>query len=167
MPGIRSLLGYTAAALTLAAAILTPFLLYGWFQELIGSAGLRIHPMYSGGEISRVIERDGYTIRVNRPVLRKTPIEQFDPFVQLTWTPASALPERVDEEVDLDGDGSPEARIRFAVPKDPVLELAVDVTPRNTRVAPLHARGSPSLFALIARVKDTIVVRVPVAKPAE
>ena len=53
-------------------------------------------------------------------------------------TPASGLPARVAGEVD--------------------------VTPRGGHVRPLHAKGTPSLFALIARVKDTIVVHVPVEK---
>lgn len=162
---IRPVLGYTGAVITLAAALLTPFLLYGWFQNVIGGAGLRIHPMYSGGEVSRVVTRGGYSILVNRPVLRGTPLERFDSFVQLTWTPASGLPERVADEVDLDGDGKPDALVQFTVPKDPSLELLVDVTPRGGHVRPLRAKGAPSLFALIARVKDTIVVRVPLARP--
>ena len=165
MSRIRPVLGYTGAALTLAAALLTPFLLYGWFQNVIGGAGLRIHPMYSGGEVSHVLTRGGYSILVNRPVLRRTPLERFESFVQLTWTPASGLPERVADEVDLDGDGNSDVLVRFAVPQDPALDLMVEVTPRGGRVRTLHAKGAPSLFALIARVKDTIVVRLPLARP--
>ncbi len=165
MSRIRPVLGYTGAALTLLAALLTPFLLYGWFQNVIGGAGLRIHPIYSGGEVSHVLKRGGYSILVNRPVLRHTPLERFDSFVQIAWTPASGLPERVADEVDLDGDGNPDVLVQFDVPKDPSLDLVADVTPRGGHVRPLHAKGAASLFALIARVKDTIVVRVPVKTP--
>ncbi len=163
MSRLRSILGYTGATLTLIAALLTPFFLYGWFQNVIGASGIRIHPSYSGGELARVIQRDGYSIRVNRPVLRAKPTERFDPFVQIAWTPAKSLPEHIADEVDLDGDGLPDLLVRFDVPKDPAASLTVDVIPKSGRVRALHVTGAASLFALIARVKDTIVVRVPVA----
>ena len=162
----RSVLGYTGATLTLLAALLTPLVLHGWVQNVIGSAGLRIHPIYSGGDVARVIQREGYSIRINQPVLRDKPTERFEPFVQLTWTPAGNLPEHIADEVDLDGDGHADLLVRFDVPKDPLAGLTVDVTAKSERFRAMHSRGATSLFALIARVKDTIVVRVPVADSA-
>ena len=166
MTRLRSVLGYTGATLTLLAALLTPFVLYGWFQKVIGSAGLRIHPIYSGGDVARIIQREGYSIRINKAVLREKPTERFEPFVQLTWTPAGNLPEHIADEVDVDGDGQTDLLVRFDVPKDPLTGLTVDVTAKNARVRALHTQGAASFFALIARVKDTIVVRVPVADSA-
>lgn len=166
MTRLRSVLGYTGAILTLLAAILTPFVLLGWFQQAIGSAGLRIHPMYSGGEVVHVIQREGYSIRVNQPVLREKPTERFEPFVQLAWTPAKNLPAHVADEVDLDADGQTDLLVRFDVPKDPSGALTVDVTAKSGRARTMRAQGTTSMYALIAHVKDAIVVRVPVAESA-
>jgi hypothetical protein len=166
MSRLGSILGYGGAVLVLLAALLTPFVLYGWFQNLIGSLGLRIHPTYSGGEVAFILPRDGYSGRGNRPVLRETPWQRVAPFVQSPWTPAQALPERVREELDIDGDGARDALVEFAVPRDPAARLEVKVTPRGGKVQAVQVRGTQSMSALAARVKDTIVVRLPVPADA-
>ena len=98
MKKLRSILGNSGAVLTLALTLLTPFLLYGWFQAAIGAADLHIHPTYSGGEVSHVIALPGYRIVVNRPVQRSSPLQRIGPFVE---SPASAasLPARLSDEV--------------------------------------------------------------------
>ncbi len=156
MRKLRSALGNTGATLALAAAILTPFLLLGWFQRAIGSSGLRIHPAYSGGEVARVIERSGYRIEVGRPVRRSSPLQRIGPFVQLAWRPAARLPAHVSDEVDVDGDGAPDVLVSF----DPA-KLEVEVAPRNPRFQAMRSAGVKSFSALIARVNDAIVVRAP------
>jgi hypothetical protein len=157
MKKLRSILGNTGAVLTLALAALTPFLLYGWFQTAIGAAHLRIDPTYSGGEISHVIARPGYRIVVNRPVPRRSPLQRIGPFVQLTWTPADRLPANFSDDVDLDGDGVPDVRVAIDTQ-----HLVVDVTPLGARYRSMHSQGVTSFSALIARVKDGIVVRIPI-----
>jgi len=159
MRKLRSILGNSGAVLTLALAVLAPFLLFGWFQSAIGAAHLRIDPTYSGGEISHVIERQGYRIVVNRPVPRRSPLQRIGPFVQITWTPADRLPARLSDEVDLDGDGVPDVRVAIDTQN-----LVVDVTPLGARYRPMHSRGVTSFSALIARVKDGIVVRIPIGQ---
>ena len=156
MKRLRSILGNTGAVVTLALAVLTPFLLIGWFQSAIGSTRLRIDPAYSGGEVSRIIQRDGYRIVVNRPVLKRSPWQRVDSFVQIAWTPANRLPARVSEQVDVDGDGTPDVLVGFDTQK-----LVVDVTPLNPRYRAMHSQGVTSFSALIARVNDGVVVRIP------
>jgi hypothetical protein len=155
MKKLRSILGNSGAVLTLAFAVLAPFLLFGWFQAAIGAAHLRIDPTYSGGEISHIIQRENYRIVVNRPVPRRSPLQRIGPFVQLAWTPAS-LPAHLSDEVDVDGDGTPDVRVDIDSHN-----LVVDVTPLNARYRPMHSQGVTSFSALIARVKDGIVVRIP------
>ncbi len=157
MKKLRSVLGNSGAVLTLVLTLLTPFLLYGWFQTAISAAHLRIDPTYSGGEISHVIERPGYRIVVNRPVPRRSPLQRIGPFVQITWTPAGKLPAHFSDEVDLDGDGVPDVRVAIDTQN-----LVVDVTSLSARYRPMHSRGVTSFSALIARVKDGIVVRIPI-----
>jgi hypothetical protein len=154
---LRSILGNSGAVLTLALAAVTPFLLFGWFQSAIGAAHLRIDPTYSGGEISHVVERAGYRIVVNRPVPRRSPWQRIGPFVQVAWTPADRLPAHFSDEVDLDGDGVPDVRVAIDSQG-----LVVDVTPLGARHRPMHSRGVTSFSTLIARVKDGLVVRIPI-----
>ena len=158
MKRLRSILGNTGATVTVALAVLTPFLLIGWFQSAIGSAHLRIDPTYSGGELSHVIQREGYRIVVNRPVPRRSPLQRVDPFVQITWTPANRLPAHVSEQVDVDGDGTPDVLVGIDTQK-----LVVDVTPLNPHYRSMHSQGVTSFSALIARVKDGVVVRIPLS----
>jgi len=164
MHRIRPILGYGGAVLTLTAALLTPFFLYGWFEKVIGSTGLTIHPVYSGGEVSHVIPRGAYSILVNRPVLKTSPLQRHNSFIQLTWTPVAGLPAHVADEVDLDRDGRLDVRVEFDVPKDAERDLEVRATPLSGRVRAMYVKGTSSLFALIARVKDTVVVRIPAVK---
>lgn len=156
MKKLRSILGNSGAVLTLALAALTPFLLYGWFQTAIGAAGLHIDPTYSGGQVSHVMSRQGYRIVVNRPVPRRSPLQRIGPFVQVAWTPAAALPAHLTDDLDLDGDGTPDVRVAIDSHN-----LVVDVTPLNARYRPMHSRGVTSFSALIAHVNDSLVVRIP------
>jgi hypothetical protein len=122
---------------------------------------LRIDPIYSGGEPARVIDRGGYQIVVYKPVPKRAPLSQSGGFVQLVWKPVAALPAHVSEEIDIDGDGRPDLVATFDVPRDPHAELRLTVQPLSTLLKPLNAIGKVSFSELIARVNDTIVVRVP------
>jgi hypothetical protein len=156
MKKLRSILGNSGAVLTLALAAVAPFLLFGWFQAAIGAAHLRIDPTYSGGEISHVIHRANYRIVVNRPVPRRSPLQRIGPFVQLAWTPAAGLPAHFSDEVDLDGDGTPDVRVAIDSQN-----LVVDVAPLGPHYRPMHSQGVTSFSALIARVNDSLIVRIP------
>lgn len=152
----QSILGNTAALAALAAALLTPFLLYGWFQSGVAALHLRIDPQFSGGEVARIVQLEGYQVVVRKPVLRRSPLQRVDPFVQMTWTPAAKLPAQVTDEIDLDGDGRPDLLVSFDT-----AHLHLDVTPRTPVYRPVHAAGVVSFSELIARVNEGIVVRVP------
>lgn len=157
MKKLTSILGHSGAIAALVVAVLGPFLLFGWFQTGIGAMGLKIHPSYSGGAVSCVVGRPGYRILVHERVGATTPWQRVAPFVQADWVPASALPAYVSDNVDVDGDGKPDFRVAFKP-----AELTVDAVALNPRYRPLHSRGVTSFSALIARVNDGIVVRIPV-----
>ena len=157
MKRIGSIAGHWGAILTVVLAALSPFVLFGWFEHAIGGMGLKVNAEYSGGELSHTIARTGYWILVNKRVGKATPWQRVDPFVQVQWTPGARLPALVADDVDLDGDGKPDVRVTFR-PAD----LVVDVTPLDPRYHSMHSKGVTSFSALIARVNDGIVVRVPV-----
>jgi hypothetical protein len=75
------------------------------------------------------------------------------------------LPEHVSDLVDVDGDGQPDLRVVFDVPKDPKAPLRVSVEPLNPRYEAMHNAGKEKYSRLIVRVDNAILVRVPLAHP--
>ena len=160
---VRAKLGYTAAGMTVFAAVLVPFLLMGAFAKGVAGLGLHVDEMYSGGPKVRTIQAAGYSIDVHRPVFPH--MLQFEkPFVQLDWKPASALPSHVSDVVDVDGDGQPDIRVSFDVPKNAKAPLRVNVDTLNPRYEAMRDVGKEKFSRLIVRVDDAILVRVPLAQ---
>ena len=164
MQRLKAVLGYTGAVLTVVAMLVMPFVLFPLFTQGVAATGVEVDPVYTGGATARVIAKDGYRILVGRPVRSRALLGRPAAFVQLAWEPAGALPARVADEVDVDGDGRADLTARFEVPADTTAELFVDVTPAGGMVRPLRRASRGSFSALIARVGDRIVVRVPLAQ---
>jgi len=157
---IVAVLAYVGAALTLVIAICVPFFLYGVFTKAVAHAGLHVDATYSGGTVARTIERNGYEIAVYQPVWPRA-LQRIEPFVQIVFKPAAALPSRVSEEIDLDGDGQPDVRVSFDVPADPHGPLRGDVTALNSKYVSLANVGGESYSRLVVRVDNQVIVRVP------
>jgi hypothetical protein len=160
---LRAKFGYAAAALTMVAALLVPFVLYGSIAKGVIALGLHVDEIYSGGPRVRTIQQGAYSIDVHREV---TPhmLQSETPFVQLDWKPVSALPAQVSDVVDVDGDGRPDLRVSFAVSQDPKTILHADVELMNPRYQSIMRAEKDSYSSLIVRVDDAILVRVPLAK---
>jgi hypothetical protein len=160
---LRSKLGYTGAVLTMVAALLAPFVLYGSIAKGVAALGLHVDEIYSGGPKIRTIQQDAYTIDVHRTV---TPhmLQTEKPFVQLDWTPVNALPSHVADIVDVDGDGKSDVRVSFDVPTDPKAELHADVQPLSPRFQAVKNAGKERYSRLIVRVDNTILVRIPLTQ---
>lgn len=161
---LRSSLAYTAAGMTVFAAVLVPFLLMGLFTKGFAALGLHVDEMYSGGPKVRTVQATTYSIDIHGPVFPHM-LQREKPFVQLDWKPVSALPPHVSDTVDVDGDGQPDVRVSFDMPKDPKAPLRVDVVALNPRYESMHNVGKEKYSRLIVRVDDAILVRVPLAHP--
>jgi hypothetical protein len=155
-------LGYTAAAITVLAALLAPFMLLGLFTKGFAALGLHVDEMYSGGPKMRTVHTAAYSIDIHRPVSPHM-LQREKPFVQLDWRPVSALPQHVSEPVDVDGDGQPDIHVEFDVPKDVKAPLRVNVDALNPRYGTVRNVGKEKFSTLIVRVDDAILVRVPLA----
>lgn len=162
MKALSSKLGYSAATLTLFAAVLGPFLFYGVFTKAFSSLGLHVDEMYSGGPKVRTIQASGYSIDVHRPVSPHM-LQREKPFVQLDWRAASALPAHISDTLDIDGDGKPDVHVTFDVPRDPKAPLHVDVEPLNPRYQAMHHVGKQKFSSLIVRLDDAVLVRIPLS----
>jgi hypothetical protein len=160
---LRAKLGYTAAGLTVLAALLTPFLLMGLFAKGIVALGLHVDEVYSGGPKVRIFEHGAYSIAVHRPVYPHM-LQTEKPFVQLDWSPVNALPAHVSDVVDVDGDGQPDIRVSFDVPRDPKVPLRVDVEPLGQNYEAMQNAGRERYSRLIVRVDNSILVRVPLGR---
>lgn len=158
---VKEFLGYSAAAMTVVAAILIPFLFIDLFTRGVAFTGVRVAPSFTGGEASHTIDRDSYRIVVNRPVRKTAPLERLEPFVQITWTPVSALPERVADSVDIDGDGRPDAVVAFEVPQDTKTPLRAEIKALTSVIRPIGSVRRESFSSAIARVGDSVIVRLP------
>ena len=163
MRKLTAKLGYTGAGLTVFAAVLAPFLLYGVFTKGFSSLGLHVDEVYSGGPKVRTVQAAGYTIDIHRQVSPHL-FQSEKPFVQLDWKPVSSLPPHVSELVDIEGDGKPDVHVSFDVPKDPKAPLRVNVEPLNPRYEAMQNVGKDKFSALIVRVDDAILVRIPLAR---
>jgi len=159
---LRPILGYTAAGATILAAMLTPFVLMGYFANGVAALPLHVDEVYSGGPKARTVQMGAYSIAIHRPVYPHY-LQSEKPFVQLDWNPVSAMPEHVSDVVDVDGDGQSDIRVSFDVPRDPKAPLRVDVEPLNPRYMPIRNVGKEKFSRLIVRVDNAILVRVPLA----
>lgn len=153
--------GYVGAGLTIFVAALVPFVLWGVFTKGLSNLGLHVDEMYSGGPKLRIIRAAGYNIEIHRQVSPHM-LQREKPFVQLDWKPVGCLPRHVSDVVDIDGDGRPDIRAEFDVPTDPKTPLHVDVEALNPHYEPMRNVKKEHFSALIVRVDDAILVRVPV-----
>lgn len=141
-------------------AMLTPFLLYGFFTNRFASLPLHVDEVYSGGTKARTVGMGAYSIEIHRPVYPH--FQQSEkPFVELDWTPVSALPPQVSDMVDIDGDGQPDVNVSFDVPKDPRAPPHVGVEPLLPRYQAMRGVGGERFSRLIVRVDNSILVRIP------
>jgi len=161
---LQARLGYTAAGMTVFAALLVPFLLYGIFTKGFAALGLHVDEVYSGGPKVRTVQTHSYSIDIHRPVFPHV-LQSEKPFVQLDWRPVSALPPHISDVVDVDGDGQPDICVSFDVPKDARTPLRVNVEALNPRYEAMQNVGKEKFSRLIVRVDDAILVRVPLARP--
>jgi hypothetical protein len=116
--GAAAVLGYAWAALALPVVLATFIGMNLWAPKLVAATGVTISPWYTGGEVVRKVEHASYETRIHRPVFnaligkRKTGFVQVD-FVQGPGPAPDrpALPESIDEAIDVNGDGAPDFQI--------------------------------------------------------
>lgn len=112
---LRAFLGYTWAALCLVIVLATFIGLNFWSRSLADGTGIQVSPWFTGGEIRRSIDHGIYRTQLHRPVFDGLVGERSEGFVQIDWVPDEnlSLPALIDEEFDIDGDGTSEFRVRL------------------------------------------------------
>lgn len=114
MQKLKSFLGYFAAALSLAVILVMLAALMAFSEPFLEITGLKTSPNYSGGEVVRTIEHQAYQTQIHRMVFDDTLIgERSEGFIQVNWTPRSALPDLISEDIDADSDGQADFRLEI------------------------------------------------------
>jgi hypothetical protein len=109
---LKAICGYTLAVLgvpLVLIGIMGPS--YGLGELFISATGLTLSPWFDGGEVVQTIAHGTYQTHVHRMVFDALIGERKQGFVQVDWVPLDALPARVDEEIDADGDGQADFRV--------------------------------------------------------
>jgi len=112
MKTVKAICGYLLAILGV------PLILLGFMgpsagldERFISATGLTLSPWIDGGEVVQTIGHGMYRTRVHRMVFDALIGERREGFVQVDWLPPYALPDRIDEEIDADGDGQADFRV--------------------------------------------------------
>jgi len=165
MRRLASVSGYIRASLVLATMSLTPFVLMPRFIGLVGRLGIRVHPKFTGGPVVRTMERGAYQVAFSAPAGGIGPLEQQQLFIQVSWSPLSALPDRMAEPLDLDGDGRQDAEIILVLPKNRTAPLVAQVNILDSSKitpAPMKRSDLSDLSSLLVRLEDRVLARFPV-----
>ncbi|UCD53404.1 MAG: hypothetical protein JSW27_12285 [Phycisphaerales bacterium] len=112
MSHFRTYLAY-AWALMAGPLVLATFMgMSFWAEKLVAVTGLRVHPIYSGGEVAQTIEHGEYKTLIHHPVFDGLIGERNEGFVQIEWHPlGESLPDHIEEHIDFDQDGRSDFRI--------------------------------------------------------
>ena len=112
MNRLKAITGYALALLSLVGFMVVILGLGGWMNLLVSATGLTVSPWFSGGQVVRTVEHGAYRTEIHRPVFDALIGERSEGFVQVSWRPDGAVPERLDEEVDYNGDGKADFRVQ-------------------------------------------------------
>jgi hypothetical protein len=152
MRKLKTFLGYAVAALGVPIILVTLMGMQFWTETFVSVTGVTISPWFTGDKVAHTVDHDGYHTDIHQPVFDALIGERRKGFVQIDWGPLHALPARVDEEIDVDGDGQADLRIEV----DTESKQAI-LTPYAAWVLDLE-----DVYSL----EDTLTVRVLLENPA-
>jgi hypothetical protein len=110
---LKSFSGYIIAALMVPAVMVTMMGMYPLAKVLVDMTGVVISPIYTGGEVARKVAHGPYDTLIHRPVFDALIGETRTGFVQVVWTPSTALPETIIEDIDYNNDGKADFQVNL------------------------------------------------------
>ncbi len=115
MKTVRTIFAYSWAVLGVPLILTTFFGMETWARKLVETTGLKVAPKFSGGEVVRTIEHDGFTTSIHEPSFDGLLRPCLEGFVQIDWKSAKGpLPETISESIDYNQDGSPDFSIKIS-----------------------------------------------------
>jgi len=153
MKKLKAFLGYTIAVLTFPLIIVMVMGgISGLGDVFIEMTGLRTSANFTGGEVVQTVNHGVYQTQIHRMVFDALIGERKQGFIQVAWAPSGALPARIDEEIDADGDGQADFR------------LGVDTANKESALTP-YASWVLDLEGTY-RLNDRLAVRVRLRNPS-
>ncbi len=114
MKRIRKFLAYVWALMAVPILLATFMGNHVWAGKLVNSTGLKVSPLYTGGEVAQTIKHEGYETLIHQPVFDGLLCERKNGFVQVGWkATGDKLPELIDDTIDFDNDGNNDFRIKL------------------------------------------------------
>jgi len=126
----------------------------GFAKQLAKLPFMKINPIYSGGEVARIIQDSTLKISINKPVFAALIGESSKGFVQVKFEGDSLLPEIINQEIDFDNDGVHD------------FILAINTKTNNTQFEVLNKKDVIDL-GVSTMVNDYWIVRVEVRNPGK
>jgi hypothetical protein len=146
MARIKSILGYTAASLTIIVSLAT-FIGNDYFgKKLVATTGLIISPWITGGKIVQSIDHGDYKTEIFQTVFRRLFSDMDKGFVQIEWVRINKIPDVISEDIDYDNDGKIDFRIDYNT-----LANKPSIMPINPKVIAIERQY---------RLKNSYAVRV-------
>ncbi len=110
----RKFLAYGWALMAVPILLATFIGMNFWAEKLVSFTGLKVSPLFTGGEVVQTIRHEGYETLIHRPVFDGLVCERKNGFVQIGWKASGGtLPEVIDEAIDFNRDGKEDFRIKL------------------------------------------------------
>jgi hypothetical protein len=150
MATIKSVFGYSWAALCMVIVLATFFGMGVWPRVLANTTGVRVSPWYSGGDVAFQVDHGAYSTLLRKPVFDGLFAPRREGFVQIDWIPKGngSLPASIEEALDVDGDGTLDLNIR------------IDSTSGSTRLTPLREWVLDAEKPIVAGKERIVRIRI-------
>jgi len=113
MAKIKTVMGFLWSAIILVALPLVFISSDNLARKLVYASGMKISPVYTGGDVAKTIEHADYTSIIHKPVFACLAGETQKGFVQIVWRTKTKLPVTLVEKIDIDGDEKEDFTITF------------------------------------------------------
>ena len=114
MNRLRKFLAYGWALLAVPILLASFMGMNGLGKKLVDFTGLKVSPLYTGGEVVQTIGHEGYETLIYQPVFSGLVRERKNGFVQIGWkATGDRLPESIDDTIDFDRDGKNDFRVKL------------------------------------------------------
>lgn len=111
---LKAILGYIIAVLTLFVVLAT-FIGNDFFaRKFIDITSLKVSPLYTGGEISKVISLKDCQIKIHKPVFQGLFSDRSNGFVEVDYE-SKNMPQIISQSIDFDGDGKIDFSIKYDI----------------------------------------------------
>ncbi|MDD3169076.1 MAG: hypothetical protein PHC91_06385 [Eubacteriales bacterium] len=110
---MKSTLGYTWAVMGIPIMLVLIMGMDFWMNIFFIDSGVKYSERITGGEVKTVRDYGDYSAQIHEPVFEGLFKDTKSGFVQLDWISEKALPGRITEEVDYDGDGSVDFKLEL------------------------------------------------------